>query len=33
MKLINRPFEPSLFSEVINPSISEIWNEFKKSYS
>ena len=33
MKLVNRPFEPSLFSEVINPSISEIWNEFKKSYS
>ena len=32
MKLINKPFEPSLFSEVINPSISEIWKEFQKSY-
>ena len=32
MKLINKPFEPSLFSEVINPTISEIWEEFQKSY-
>ncbi len=32
MKLINKPFEPSLFSEVINPSISEIWKEFQKTY-
>ena len=33
MRLINKPFEPSLFSEVINPSISDIWEEFKKSFS
>ena len=33
MKLLKRPFEPSIFSEVINPSISEIWVEFKKSFS
>lgn len=33
MKLLKRPFEPSIFSEVINPSISEIWEEFKKSFS
>lgn len=33
MKLIKKPFEPSIFSEVINPSISEIWEEFKKSFS
>ena len=32
MKLFNKPFEPSLFSEVINPTISEIWEEFQKSY-
>lgn len=33
MKLINKPFQPSLFSEVINPSISEVWKEFQKTYS
>lgn len=32
MKLLKKPFEPSLFSDVINPSISEIWEEFQKTY-
>lgn len=32
MKLMVRPFEPTLFSEVINPSITHIWEEFQKSY-
>jgi len=33
MKLQIRPYEPTLFSDVINPSISDIWDNFKKSYS
>ena len=33
MKLQIRPYEPTLFSDVINPSISDIWDDFKKSYS
>lgn len=32
MKLLNTPFEPSIFSDVINPTISEIWEEFKRLY-
>jgi 5-methylcytosine-specific restriction endonuclease McrA len=32
MKFLSHPFEPSIFSEVINPSISNIWEDFKKSY-
>ena len=32
MKLPYRPFEPSLFSEVINPSITGIWEEFKMTF-
>jgi 5-methylcytosine-specific restriction endonuclease McrA len=33
MKLRIKPFEPTLFSDVINPSITEIWVDFQKSYS
>ena len=33
MKLRYSPFEPSIFSEVINPSIENIWIDFKKSFS
>ena len=32
MKLLRRPFEPSIFSEVINPTISQIWDEFKQTF-
>ena len=33
MKMIRRPYEPTLFSDVINPSISDIWTGFQKSFS
>ena len=33
MKLRKRPFEPTLFSEVINPSISDIWSDFQKGFA
>jgi hypothetical protein len=31
MKLLKKPFEPNIFSDVINPSIEHIWEEFKNS--
>jgi len=33
MKMRVRPFEPSLFSDVINPSITDIWVDFQKSFT
>ena len=33
MKLRFKPYEPSIFSEVINPNVEPIWKEFKKSFS
>lgn len=33
MKLLRHPFEPSIFSEVINPSISQVWEDFKKTFN
>ncbi len=33
MKLVRKPYEPTLFSEVINPTISDIWSSFQKSYN
>ena len=33
MKLLKTPYEPNIFSEVINPSIELVWLEFKKSFS
>jgi hypothetical protein len=33
MRLLKKPFEPTLFSHVINPDINEIWENFKVSYS
>jgi len=33
MKLLRRPYEPSMFSEIINPQIETVWEEFKKSFS
>jgi CRISPR/Cas system Type II protein with McrA/HNH and RuvC-like nuclease domain len=32
MKLTRRPYEPTLFSEIINPSISDVWIDFQKAY-
>jgi 5-methylcytosine-specific restriction endonuclease McrA len=32
LKLKIRPYEPSIFSDVINPNISQIWEEFKQTY-
>lgn len=33
MKMKIRPYEPTLFSDVINPTISDIWTEFQKLYN
>lgn len=33
MKLRFKPYEPSIFSEVINSNVEPIWNEFKKSFT
>lgn len=32
MKLLVKPFEPSIFSNVINPNIEEIWVDFQKTF-
>ena len=32
MKLLVKPFEPSIFSNVINPNIEEIWTDFQKTF-
>ena len=32
LKLIRKPYEPSIFSDVINPNISQIWEEFRQTY-
>lgn len=31
LKIINKPYEPSIFSEVINPNVGDIWDDFKNS--
>jgi 5-methylcytosine-specific restriction endonuclease McrA len=33
MKLRFKPYEPSIFSEIINANVEPIWNEFKQSFS
>jgi CRISPR/Cas system Type II protein with McrA/HNH and RuvC-like nuclease domain len=33
MKLRYNPYEPSIFSEIINSNVEPIWKEFQKSYS
>lgn len=33
MKLRFKPYEPSIFSEIINSNVEPIWNEFKKTFS
>jgi hypothetical protein len=32
MKLNKRPYEPTIFSEIINSSIEGIWEDFKKTF-
>lgn len=32
MKLLKKPYEPNMFSEIINPQVEFIWEEFKKSF-
>ena len=32
MKMIQKPFEPSFFSDVINPNIESVWTEFQKKF-
>lgn len=32
MTMIFSPYEPSIFSEVINPSVENLWKDFKKTY-
>ncbi len=32
MKLNIKPYEPTIFSEIINSSIENIWEEFKKTF-
>jgi 5-methylcytosine-specific restriction endonuclease McrA len=29
MKLNTRPYEPTIFSEILNSSVGQVWNEFK----
>jgi CRISPR/Cas system Type II protein with McrA/HNH and RuvC-like nuclease domain len=31
MSMRYKPYEPSIFSEIINPTVEVIWNDFKKS--
>lgn len=33
MRLFKKPYEPTILSEVINPNIESIWNEFKKTFT
>lgn len=32
MKMIQKPFEPSFFSDAINPNIESIWKEFQQTF-
>jgi hypothetical protein len=32
MRFLKQPYEPSIFSEVVNPSIESVWQEFKKTF-
>lgn len=32
MSMSKRPYEPSLFSDVLNNSIEKVWNEYKASF-
>lgn len=32
MKLLKKPYEPTIFSDVVNPQVELIWSEFRKSF-
>jgi 5-methylcytosine-specific restriction endonuclease McrA len=32
MKIIQKPFEPSFFSDAIHPNIESVWTEFQKKF-
>jgi len=32
MKMIRKPYEPSIFSNIVNPQVDIIWGNFKKSF-
>jgi hypothetical protein len=32
MRFLKQPYEPSIFSEVVNPNIESVWQEFKKTF-
>lgn len=32
MRFLKQPYEPSIFSEVVSPSIELVWQEFKKTF-
>jgi CRISPR/Cas system Type II protein with McrA/HNH and RuvC-like nuclease domain len=32
MKMISKPYEPSIFSNIVNPQVDIIWGNFKKSF-
>ena len=33
MKLLFKAYEPSIFSEVINPNVEFVWDDFRKSFN
>jgi hypothetical protein len=33
MKLNIKPYEPTIFSEIVNSSVGEIWEDFKKTFN
>ena len=32
MRMVLKPYEPSIFSEIINPNVDGIWENFKKTF-
>jgi 5-methylcytosine-specific restriction endonuclease McrA len=32
MKLLKKPYEPTIFSDVVNPQVEFVWEEFRKSF-
>ena len=32
MRMVLKPYEPSIFSEIVNPNVDGIWENFKKTF-
>jgi hypothetical protein len=32
MKLLKKPYEPTIFSDVVNPQVEIVWEEFRKTF-